>query len=242
MVHSTRGIVLHYIKYSETSVITSVYTEDFGKLSYIINGIRKAGKKKKNHLALLQPFTLLNMQIYFKAGKQLQRIREFSLDVPLYHIPYEMNKRNMALFMAEVLKRSLREEESDTALFSFLHNFIQMFDLDEGSANLHLLFLIQLSKYLGFYPRIDSWPDSQFFDLRRGYFLPHKPEHTDYLTADEGRLLASLAKTDYTRYGQLNFSNQQRSRLLDILLYYYKLHTEGMGEIKSLEVIRALYH
>lgn len=242
MIYSSKGIVLSYIKYSETSVIVTIYTERAGKLAFIINGIRKPGKKRGGQMALLQPFTLLDLQMYFKEKSHIQRLKEFTLDVPLRTIPYAVHKRSIALFLAEILMKTLRGEEQDAALFHFLHHAIQVIDLEENAPDIHLVFLMQLSKYLGFFPRNNHGTHRPLFDLRRGYFVEDPPGHQEYLNSAQSKLFARIIQTDFSNTAQAGFTNTNRSEMLDALMDYYKLHVEGMGKIQSLEVMRALYH
>jgi len=80
MLHKTKGIVLNYIKYSDTSIIAKIYTEAFGLQSYIVNSVRSS--KAKNKIALFQPLTLLEMVVYHKNHQGLQRISEMRTAEP----------------------------------------------------------------------------------------------------------------------------------------------------------------
>src|SRR3990172_7140574 len=122
MIYKTRGIVLHHIKYSETSVIAKIYTELFGLQSYLINGVRSQKAKVKANL--LQPLSLVDMIVYHKEKKGLQRIRDVSGNPPLSSIPYDFPKSSVALFIAEILYKSIREEEANTNMFEFIFHSI----------------------------------------------------------------------------------------------------------------------
>ena len=151
MLHKTRGLVLSYIRYRETSVIVRIYTEAYGLQSYIENGVRSS--RGRNKIALFQPLTLLDLVVYHKEQGGIQRISEVRVSPPYRSIPFELSKATMALFVAEVLGRVLREEESNPALFDFLRESLLWLDAaGEHFENFHLWFLWQLSFYLGFQP------------------------------------------------------------------------------------------
>ena len=152
MLQKTRGIVLHYIKYGETSVISHIYTESYGRLSFIINRVRS--KKSLNHLSYFQPLTILDLECYYKSGRDLQRIKEVRNNILLLHIQNDVYKNAIGLFIAEILYKTLHETESNRTMFEFLVNAIQLLDImKEGIPNFHLVFLIQYSKYLGIFPQ-----------------------------------------------------------------------------------------
>src|SRR6056297_3707722 len=171
MIQSTRGIVLHSFKYGETGIICNIYTETHGKVAFLVQGARKHKAKLKANL--FQPLFLLDLEVYYKEKRQLQKIREARNAHPFQSIPYDFRKRTIALFIAEVLYKSLQEEESNPPLFSYLINQIKMLDLkEEGLANFHLYFLIHLSKYLGFFPQNNYSRSFTFFDMQNGKFTP----------------------------------------------------------------------
>ena len=151
MVTKTRGIVLHYLRYRETSLLVTIYTAELGIASYIENGVRSA--KAKHKMALFQPTTLLDLEVFHKPGKGLHRISEAKCYFPYRQIPFDIAKSSIALFLSEILSKVLKEEESNVPLFDFLEDSFQF--LDRATAhyeNFHIQFLWNLSIFLGFNP------------------------------------------------------------------------------------------
>jgi len=141
MIYKTRGIVLHHIKYAETSVIATIYTEQFGRQSYMINGVR--GKKSRIKANVLQPLYLLNMEVYHKTTRDLQRVKELQHAYIFNSLPYDLKKSTLALFIAEILYQTLREQEPNPELFNYLYHSIQMLDIkNEGLTTFHIYFLL----------------------------------------------------------------------------------------------------
>lgn len=239
MIYNTRGIVLRHLKYSETSVIAKIYTELFGLQSYLINGVRS--KKAKVKANILQPLSLVDMIVYHKEKSGLQRIKEVSCNPPFSSIPYDISKSSIALFIAEILYKSIREEEANANLFEFLFNSIQILDLTTGNcANFHLLFMLQLTKHLGFYPNGKYSGKFNFFDLREGVFLKEQPVHPHFIPPPIGVYLNLLSETSFEKLNQINIKPGHRKRLLEHLIEYYELHLSNMNEVKSHRILETV--
>jgi DNA repair protein RecO (recombination protein O) len=240
MLTKTRAIALHHIKYSDTSVILTAYTEAFGRLSFMLQGIRR--KNSKMNLNLFQPLFLTELEVYHKEQRELQKIREATNAYPFQSIPYDYRKRTIALFIAEVLYKSLQEEESSPELFGFLFNHIKMLDLkEEGIGNFHLYFLVHLTKYLGFFPQNNYSVSLPFFDMQNGKFTALKPLHNHYLEPSNSEYLHELLKSSGKQHQDLRISRESRLQILHGLLDFYYLHNPGMGHIKSFEILKETF-
>lgn len=149
MLHKTSAIVLHTTPYSNTSVIAKLYTREFGLQGYLVNSVRSAKAKNKN--AYFQPLTLLDLVVYHNPAKNLQRISQLEYLHRFSRIPFQTHTGAQALFIAEVLYRTIREEESNPVLFDFITESILFLDKsDEPLPDFHLLFLLKLAAFLGF--------------------------------------------------------------------------------------------
>ena len=227
MLYKTRGIVLNFIKYRETSIVTRIYTEDFGLQSYIVNSVRGSNRKGKSKISFFQPLTLLDLVVYYKKTAGLTRISDIHCASPYQHIPYNVIKSSIALFITEVLNKSLKEEEGNAELFAFIQQSLLVFDqMEVGFENFHLQFMLKLSRYLGFIPQSAR----DFF--AQVYEFVGKPTITD----EEGYLLSQLLENRYTEHTIV--SRTVRQLLLDDLIKFYQLHVASFGEIKSLAVLR----
>ena len=240
MLHKTRGIVLRTANYADTSIITKIYTERFGIQSYLIKGAKR--KKASIKANLFQPFSLLELVAYKKEKKQLQTLKEARPEIYFYSIPHEPAKTSILFFLNEVVLKCLQEEENNPELFSFLHESIQTLDAEENSfINLHLIFLVRLSRFLGFYPQGGFSDTNSLFDLRDGKFTNKKPLHPDYLTAENSRLLNKIILCNYYTMKNMVLSGKERKNLLDIILRFYELHLSGMNSISSRKVLEQVF-
>ncbi len=238
MLTTTKGIVLHHFKYSEKSVIAKVYTQNFGLQSYIINGVRN--KKSKNKAVYLQPLSLVEINATHKEKKGLHKVKTIQLDFPFHEIPFDIGKSSLAFFIAEVLYKSIKEEEPNEFLFEFLYNSIKVLDLSEaGYANFHLVFLAKFTKHLGFYPQIsENIAKSKFyFDLQEGCFVNLQPFHAAFIEPPISTLLYAVFGTNFDATGSLTMTLKQRKMLLTTLLNYYSLHLSNFDNLKTLDIL-----
>jgi DNA repair protein RecO (recombination protein O) len=240
MLHTTRGIVFQTFSYTDTSVIAKIYTELFGLQSYLVSGAHS--KRSGTKANLLQPLTLLECVVYKKEKKQLQRIKEIKCEHPFVSIPYDISKSAIALFLDELLYRSIREEQPDQALFEFIHSSLCMLDLrTESCANVHLYFMVQLSRYLGFYPAGNFSEEEAFFDLQEGLFKDSEPVHPLFLVPAQGRMLHALMNCTYGNLAALRITHLERKQLLEKLILYYELHLEALKGIRSHKVLEEIF-
>lgn len=240
MIHKTKGIVLNHIKYKETSIIVNVYTQALGRQSYLVNKVRT--KKNKGNAVLLQPLTLLDMEVYHHPKKEIQRIKDFKITHPLLSIPFKQEKRAVSFFLTELMSKALREEEENTQLFNFIYHSIEVFDVGiKGDYNFHLFFIFQLSRFLGFGPE-ESTGDQSYFDLLNGYFTDAEPSHGFHLSHQALESWKKLFHIHTENLDSLKLSGAERYALLKNLIDFYNLHIDSLGELKSLPIVHQLFH
>jgi DNA repair protein RecO (recombination protein O) len=229
MLQKTRGIVLNYLKFRETSIIVKIYTEALGIQTYILANVRSA--KSKTKVALYQPLTLLDLVVYYRKDReQIFRIAEAKCAYPYQAIPFEIRKTTVILFLAEILGKTLKEEASNPELFDFLFEALKSFDQATVQYdNFHLRFLLRLSRYLGFEPQSGEEILAQIREHKR-LLLQEDDEKMLIFQLD------SLIQTEI--YTAIPVS--MRREILDYLLDFYRLHIANFDTIRSLEVLREI--
>ncbi|MBK6729514.1 MAG: DNA repair protein RecO [Bacteroidetes bacterium] len=237
MLHKTTGIVLKTNKYSETSVITKVYTEKFGLQTYIINGVRTT--KSKGKYALYQHGNILDMVVYHKETGNMFHISEVRMETVYNQIPFDTVKGTLLLFCIELLLKTIKEEESNANLFQFLHHaFIYLDETTNSVANFHIIFLLQLSKYIGFYPDNTK---GKFFNLDEGVFTDLQISQYNYMHAECANALRNLLDINFQKASSIHLSTTLRKELLHALLLYYSLHIEYFGEMHSPAILEEVF-
>lgn len=241
MITKTQAVALHHIKYSETSIILTAYTEVFGRLSFMLKGVRR--KNSRMPLNIFQPLFLLELDVYYKEQRQLQKIKEARNAYPFQTIPWDYRKRTIALFMGEVLYKTLQEEESSPELFGFLFNNIKILDRKEkGIGSFHIYFLTHLTRYLGFFPHNNYSHSNTCFDMQNGSFTTLKPVHNHYFEYPLSKKFHEMLKLSDNQHESISLNRTERLQLLHGLLDFYYLHIPGMGHIKSFEILKEIFN
>lgn len=236
----SKAIVLQQLKYSETSLIVKIYTQKEGLLSFIIKGIR--GKKGKLRTAQFQTLNLID--INYKQGQksQLRHIVDLKISEPFTELLFDPIKRSIAIFLAELIQQSIKEEEPNQELYEFLHNSIHWLDLTQANCtHYHLLFMMKLTKYLGFPPLVIGHENDQYFDLQQGIFTNSCPTHTHYLENDKLDAWKDLLSCKPEDINSLNFSNNLKRNMVQALMNYYKLHLINFKELNSHHILQMVF-
>ncbi|MDR2472693.1 MAG: DNA repair protein RecO [Tannerella sp.] len=241
MLYKTKGVVLHTVPYNDKQIIVSMFTEVFGRASYII--INSKGKRTGVSRSLLAPLSILDMEVDHANNRNIHHIREARLSTATHSIACNPVKNAVALFLSETLYRLLNEKEPDAALFNFLCNSIRYLEITEtGIANFHIAFLFQLSDYLGIHPKSDTFRQNRYFDLLNGVFTDDIPSHSFILNINESRVFGSLLRISYENMALFSFSRGERTEIISHILDYYRLHIYNFPEIRSLAVLQELFN
>lgn len=241
MLQKTVGIVLHTLKYNDTSNIVEMYTEFAGRASFLVNVPRSRKASVKS--VLFQPLSLIEFEADFRPNATLYRIREAKSFYPFSSIPYDPFKSAMALFLAEFLYRAVREEAENRPLFAYLqHSVVWLDTCREGYANFHLVFLMRLSRFLGLYPNLDDYHEGDYFDMLNACFTSVRPQsHSSYIEPGEAGRLLRLMRMNYETMHLFAMNRAERTRCLHILNEYYRLHLPDFPVLKSLAVLQELF-
>lgn len=241
MIIKTPGIILHSFKYAETSIIARIYTRELGLQSYMVPGVRKSRAKIRQNL--FQPLCILDLVVYHKEREGLHRIKEVSCPKPYSSIPYDIKKTSIAIFLAEIMQHALKSQEASPSLFDFLkESFYHLDGTKEKIADFHLVFLIQLSRHLGFQPRNNYDASHCFFNLQEGVFKQN-PGHPD-LCLDKilSKHFLEILNADLPVSDSLVIPGPIRKELLHKIIDYFGFHLAGMPEVRSHGILETVLH
>ena len=239
MVIKTRGIILRTVKYSETSIIADIYTEESGLRSYIISGVRT--QRSKVAMGLLQVTSLVDIVAYNAQGK-LNRIKEIHAAHVYNTMPFDIRRSSIGLFMAEVARRTIRESEENKALFAFLFDIFRFLDeTTERFTNLHLSFLIELSGHLGFNPYEGDYTEGAVFDLKNGIFTQNTVGHSHFLNENLTNILRGLLSTSWNQSHIVKINHDERRHLIVELLKFYQFHLDNFPDINSFKILQEIF-
>lgn len=241
MLQKTRGIVLHALKYKDASLIVDIYTEAAGRASFMVSMPRS--RKAAVKAVLFQPLALLELEADFRTNATIYKVKEAKSLYPFATLPYDPCKSAIALFLSEFLYRAVREEAENRPLFAYLyHSIVWLDECREGFANFHLVFLMRLSRFLGLYPNLEDYHAGDYFDLQNACFISLRPQlHSHYLAPEEAARLTRLMRMNYETMYLFAMNRTERSRCLELINEYYRLHLPDFPVLKSLEVLRELF-
>jgi DNA repair protein RecO (recombination protein O) len=233
MYQTTRGIVFRQVKYSDSSLVVRILTEETGLCSYIVKGAR--GPKAKIRSSLFQPLTLLDLVVIQKEKNDLHHIREARVSYPYQFIHLDIRKSSILLFLNELLYKSIQEETVNPELFKFIYDHLVLLDrTEENPANFHLLFAIHLTQYLGFFPQGRYLNEHTAFNLPEGHFVQAEALPAEnFITGSTCAWFSKLLETSPGEFFSLHVPSATRTELLEKILRYYHLHLPLTGEFKS---------
>lgn len=239
MLTKNNSVVLSKIKYRDYDLIVKCYTQQRGLVSYLLRGILKS-KKNQSKAIYFQPLSQLQIEENYKRNQTLHFISEVKLNYIYKTLHTNIYKSAIVLFLSEVLTNVLKEEEKNEDLYDFLVTTLQYLDNDDNFSNFHLLFLLKLTRYLGFQPESPKLNES-FFNLRAGIFETSEKDIST-ISGENLVLLKQLLGTNFDALHSVKINAKQRQNFLNMLLYYFELHLDGFKKPKSLQVLNEVFH
>lgn len=236
----TKAIVLHQLKYGDSSIIVDMFTEQAGRLSFIVRIPKtQKGKLKKQ---FFQPMTILELEFDHRQRANMQHLRDARIATPYIGIPGDPVKMSLTMFLAEFLYYCTRDEQQNIPLFQYIENSISWLDAASHSyANFHLVFMMRLSRFIGFYPNLDDYVEGCYFDLRNASFDISAPLHPDFLQPVEAARINTLIRMNYETMHVFRMNRLERNRITELILFYYRLHVPNMPELRSFDVLKELF-
>lgn len=240
----TRGIVLRAVKYGETSLVITIYTELFGIQSYLVNGVRKAAGKSGGKANLFQPAAILDLVVYHQEGRSLNRIKEFHWAQLYQTIFSEVTKNAVALLMVELLSHCLKQPEENSALYQFTEDCL--LNLDEASpgitANMSIFFALHLTHFFGVSPRLaEIEGETIYFDLIDSVISTSLPSHLQFIEGKQANACAEILRARQPiELDEIKLNQESRRQVLQALEQYYLLHVQDFRVLKTLPVLGAV--
>jgi len=200
------------------------------------------GKNTKAPKSLFSPLAVLDLEVEHQASRDIQRVREARPELYLYDISADLSKTSMAFFLSEFLSRVLRDTNDSQLLFSFLEQSVQVLEMtDKSIANYHLVFMLKLSHFMGFYPNLEEYREHDLFDMMNGEFVSYQPLHRHFINGYDSKALSMLARISYENMHKFAFSRQDRINIINRILEYYRLHLYDFPTLKSLDILHELF-
>lgn len=239
MLNKNKAIVISKIRYRDHDLIATCFTKEKGLVSYILPGALKS-TKGKSKAVYFQLLTQLDIEERYNPKQTLQYIKEVKMDFLYTSLHSNVYKSSIAMFLAEVLTNALKEEEQNLPLYEYLEVTLKWLDINDDYANFHLLFLLNLTQYLGFYPD-KSQIEAPYFNLTNGLFETQK-SNLYSVSGENLMLLKQLLGMNFDAIHGMKISSKQRQSFLNMLLLYYELHLGGFKKPKSLDIFNQVFN
>lgn len=237
--YTARGVVLSTLKYGDRGLVVQLLTSSFGRQSYMVQGL--GGRNRNSKMALFQPMFALEFEGLESPKMQMHRFAEVHAGVVLQSIPFDIKKSTIALFMAEVLHRLVKESEANEMLFDFVWGSVEALDAaTEGVANFHLWFLSNLCRFLGFSPGNEYMPGA-WFNIAEGHFTLEQPPREYRISQENALILRDMLECDVRYVAEVGLNRHQRVDFLAALMAYYSFHLDTINSVQSIKILQEVF-
>jgi len=236
----SEAIVLHALKFGDSQLVVDLLTEQMGRMSFICHiPISRKVKIKKQ---FFQPLTILSIEFDYRQNVHLQHFNDIRIAEPFVDIPFEPHKLSICLFLSEFLAYVTRDEQQNLPLYKYVESSLLWLDSSQHSfANFHLVFMMRLSRFIGFFPNFEHYSVGDFFDLRSGEFCQNLPLHADFIGPDEASKIMLLMRMNYESMHLFKMNREERNRCSELMINYYRLHIPNFPELKSFSILKELF-
>ena len=246
MLITTNAVVLKAIAYSDTSLIVRLFTEDHGKVTVIAKGAKRS---KSPFGSSLEPMNNLQVNYYHKETRDIQLLKETSLEQTLFNIRGNMTKITIGFAIIEIMDKTSRENDANHILFRLVTRIITSLEKSKGDDNhLFWFFLIQFAIRSGFRPNLEYCSrcrrplsmvilDSNIGDLSCDSCL----KSGDIILNQENlSFLKKLSITHLDEIEDLAGYEDTKSEIQSFLITFISYHLEGMNKVRSLEILEQI--
>ena len=240
MILKTEAIVLNKIKYNDSAYIANLYSLEYGRLAVLLR-IPKTNKTsvKPN---LFFPLNVIQTELTIKSARSIQTIKHCNALFPVYNICTDIYKSSIAQFIAEIISKTVKEQESNPEMYAFIKQSIEVLEnIEIDFQNLHIVFLKEFANFLGFAITNNFSHETPYFNLTEGLFLPMFTNCKESLNEDESKVFAKMLTVNYSNVQKVNLTYKQRRMLIDKLLFYYKIHIDSLADLNSIEVLHEVF-
>ncbi len=240
MYEKLRGIVLNTIRYSDKHNIVHIYTDGRGLMSFVVPIGKTHAARMRN--AMLMPLSLVELEAGIRNGRDLAVMRELRRNYPLATIYSDPIKNAIALFISELLAHVIQEPEGNAYLFSYIEQSVKLLEEMPGQVgNFHICFLFHLGAHLGIQPNLESYHKDYWFDMTDGVFVPSAVRGHALLQPQEAQVIHLLSRMTFSNMGVFRFNREERNRMLDLTISYYRLHNAAIGTLRSPDILKQLF-
>ena len=240
MYEKLKGIVLNTVRYSDKHNIVHIYTDGRGLMSFAVPLGKTPAARMRN--AAMMPLSLIDLEAGVRNGRDLSVLREVRRNYPLATLYSDPVKNAIALFISELLAHVIQEPEGNDPLFRYIEQSVRLLEeLSGGYANFHICFLYHLGAHLGIQPNVESYRHGYWFDMTDGVFVSAAVRGHMHLQPQEAQVIHLLSRMTFANMSVFRFNREERNRVLDVIISYYRLHNAAIGTLRSPDILKQLF-
>lgn len=231
---------MHVLKYSDKNSIAHIYTDVRGRMSFLVPQGNTRAARMRN--AMFMPLSIIEFEARIAPGRDLASLKDVKTVHQLASIYADPAKSAIAMFISELLTRTIQESERNSQLWQYLYQSILLLNsIEHGIANFHICFLYNLGAFLGIQPDTGTYHDGYWFDMENGVFTPMRPPHSHALSPKEAAAMITISRMSFSNLHRFKLSHTQRNDILDTALRYFQLHNSTVGTMRSPDILRQLF-
>lgn len=240
MSEKIHGIVLNVRKYNDRNNILTLYTRERGRLAFVTP--MGSGKASNMRRARLQPLAVVEADIKFKAGAELQHLGSVSSPEIWHDIYFHPAKRALALFISEFLYKLLNATMPDPNLYDFLVISLRLLDrMEKGISDFHLPFLVSMLSFSGILPDVSNHRPGYVFEFASGSFVLEFEARNPVIPDPDASFIPFILRLNFANMKCLRLTAANRRHILYGILNYFSYHFPGLGSLKSIDVLREIF-
>ena len=243
MTHKSKAVLLRTVKYGESSIIVTMFTELFGLQSYMVKGVRSGGKSAAGKISYFQPAAQLSMEVYRNPAKTLQYIKEYQWAYIYKNLYFDVLKNAIATYIVEMVLCTMVEQEDGQELYDLLENALIYVDQQENAhiINIPLVFSLRLAALLGFRFHGTYSEQTPILDLQEGRYVSKIPPHGFILEGQTASINSQLMQIQALNQAKdVQISNINRRTLLKSYQQFFSLHLENYREARSYSILKTV--
>ncbi len=232
-----KGILLKKIQYDDNKYILKIFTSDSGVCAYsIITGKNKFILKS----ILGQPLSLIEFAFVNKKTDEIKSIKSINIEHTYLRIPDDVVRQSILLFINELVLQTLKLPDSDKKMYGFLKHSLLLLDTENiNKANFPIWFVVSLASYLGIGLSKSVDEKNKVFDLVTKKYISPSIAPAITLTQELSEYLSLFINTDNP--ADVSISKTNRIALLNFMIDYLAFHADFNTNIKSLNVLSAVF-
>ncbi len=240
------AIILHSIRWRESSKIVTIYSRDWGKIGVIAHG---ALKPKSPFAGNIETLNHIQCILAHKQDRNLQILTGIDVTDSFNALRLDLDKLPYALAISELLYLILEEQEGNPVFFDFTLTIIQSIAKSDRPDIVFWYFLLKFSSFLGFRPQLQKCHacDTENsntpirFDLYQGTVYcsdcsANSPGGMD-LTHFDWNFLRHLQKHPHQKIHKFPLISDTILNFTPMLMQYLNIHLDKNITLKSLQLL-----